>query len=214
MNQIIKHPAVLSGIILAFFAIIGTMLVSFTFQQTADQIKENERLALLKALQELIPASHHDNDILKDTSIVTSEQLTSSLEPTTIYHSRWKGKVNAVVFSPVVSVGYADNIKLLVGVNDDSTLAGVRVISHKETPGLGDGIDTDKSDWILMFAKHSLQNPPIERWKVKKDGGDFDQMTGATITPRTIVKAVKRALEYFSVHKKELLELPMEKTNG
>ena len=101
--------------------------------------------------------------------------------------------------------GYAGAIKLLVGIRANGTLAGVRVISHKETPGLGDGIETKRSNWILGFNDTSLDKPDLHGWQVKRDGGQFDQLTGATITPRAIVKAVHQSLVYFKHNKQTLL---------
>lgn len=111
-----------------------------------------------------------------------------------------------MVLSPVAPDGYNGAIKLLVAVRTDGSLAGVRVVSHRETPGLGDPIDTDKSDWIFAFDGRSLDNPSEARWKVKRDGGDFDQFTGATITPRAVVKAVYQTLIFFERHKDRLFE--------
>ena len=102
--------------------------------------------------------------------------------------------------------GYNGSIRLLVAINLDSTLAGVRVVQHRETPGLGDAIDAQRSDWILGFDGKSLTTPPRKDWKVKRDGGDFDQFTGATITPRAVVKAVKKALLYFQANGHGLFE--------
>jgi electron transport complex protein RnfG len=104
----------------------------------------------------------------------------------------------------VVPDGYSGPIKLLVAVNYDGTLGGVRVISHKETPGLGDKIEESRSDWVLGFNGKSLTDPLLEKWKVKRDGGIFDQFTGATITPRSIVSAVKHTLLYERDHRDAL----------
>jgi electron transport complex protein RnfG len=107
------------------------------------------------------------------------------------------GQPVAAIFTSVAPDGYSGNIKLLVGILHNGVLAGVRVISHKETPGLGDAIEADRSNWILSFNEKSLQNPPLKQWGVKKDGGFFDSFTGATITPRAVVNAVKNTLLYF-----------------
>jgi len=115
------------------------------------------------------------------------------------------GKPVAVLATPVAPDGYSGSIKLLVGVYADGTLAGVRVLAHKETPGLGDAIEATRSDWILTFEGKSLNNPPPKAWAVKKDGGAFDQFTGATITPRAVVKAARQFLIYFQQHKEQLL---------
>ena len=103
----------------------------------------------------------------------------------------------------------AGRIELLVGIDRNGVLAGVRAITHKETPGLGDKINTNVSDWIFGFAGKSLNNPDASGWKVKKDGGEFDQFTGASVTPRAVVAAVYRALQYFQENR-HLLLIPVK----
>ena len=123
----------------------------------------------------------------------------------------------AVVLALIAPDGYGGPIKLLVGINADGSLAGVRVVNHHETPGLGDAIDTRRSNWILGFTGRSLGDPSPAQWAVRKDGGVFDQFTGATITPRAVVKAVKRALVYFEAHRDTLFadgKTPEETPHG
>ncbi|MBU0498640.1 MAG: electron transport complex subunit RsxG [Gammaproteobacteria bacterium] len=188
-------PVAIAGILLALFAALGTGLVAFTHWQTRDRIAENERRALLRKLEILIPPERVDNDMIRDSIQVHRTDLLGSND-TTIYRGRLRGEPVAAVLTPMVPDGYGGPINLLVAVDRDGTLAGVRVISHKETPGLGDKVEEERSDWIYSFNGKSLGNPPEEQWKVKRDGGDFDQFTGATITPRTIVKAVRSTLIY------------------
>ncbi len=199
----IKHPVSVAGILLALFATAGTALVAVTNDLTADKIAANEREALLQSLVALVPANSIDNDIVTDTQIARQKDLLGS-EETLVYLGRKQGKPVAAVFSSVVPNGYSGPIKLLVAVRTDGTLGGVRVVSHKETPGLGDKVEENRSDWIYSFNGKSLANPEYTRWKVKKDGGDFDQFTGATITPRAIVNAVKNTLMYFDRHGESL----------
>ena len=110
----------------------------------------------------------------------------------------------AAIMTPVEAPGYAGTIKLIVGIKADGSLGGIRILAHKETPGLGDKVEESRSDWVHSFKGKSLTNPTPKRWKVKRDGGDFDQFTGATITPRSIVAATKSSLEYFASHKQQL----------
>jgi electron transport complex protein RnfG len=161
---------------------------------------------MLRNLEELIPASMHDNDLLADTLPVPANELLGTRETTTVYRSRRDDRTNAVALTAIAPDGYNGGIRLLVAIQRDGSLAGVRVVSHRETPGLGDGIDIDRSNWISVFDGASLDRPPPRLWKVKKDGGHFDQLTGATITPRAVVKAVRRALEYFAQHREHLLQ--------
>lgn len=199
----IKHPITIAGMLLALFTAAGTGLVALTHQQTADRIAANEREALLRSLTALVPSETIDNDIIGDTLVVSDLERLGTKQ-TQVYLGRKQGNPVAAVFTTVVPGGYSGPIKLLVAVRIDGTLGGVRVVAHKETPGLGDKVEEARSDWIYSFNGKSLTNPDISRWKVKRDGGDFDQFTGATITPRSIVKAVKNTLLYFKDQGKSL----------
>jgi len=189
-----------AGKTLGVFAVITTAIVAITYAITESQIIENERQALLKSLHELIPENRHDNDLYTDTKTLDIAALNFRGKPVTVYRARTNNQATAAIFSVTAPDGYTGAINLLIAINADDTLAGVRVVSHKETPGLGDAIETEKSDWIRIFDGQSLSNPLPERWKVKKDGGDFDQLTGATITPRAIVKMIKKTLQYFQAN--------------
>ena len=188
---------IITTIILLLFAISGTALVVYTFDNTRERISANERATLLRKLHQLIPQQQHDNVLLDDKLTIINTPLLGTLEPVTVYRARKAGQPVALVITPVAPDGYSGIIKLLVGINVDGTLNGVRVVAHRETPGLGDAIDEKRSDWIHLFDNRSLQDPPLERWAVRKDGGDFDQLTGATITPRAVVKAVRQTLLYY-----------------
>ncbi|MES9958354.1 MAG: electron transport complex subunit RsxG [Sedimenticola sp.] len=191
-----KHPILIAGLLLAMFAVAGTGLVAFTQDQTKARIAANEREALLRSLTALVPADTIDNDIVTDTLFVNDTERLGG-DHIQVYLGRKGGSPVAAVFASVVPDGYSGPIKLLVAVRTDGTLGGVRIVSHKETPGLGDKVEERRSDWVHSFRDKSLTNPDISRWKVKRDGGHFDQFTGATVTPRSIVKAVKNTLLYF-----------------
>jgi electron transport complex protein RnfG len=209
MMELQKH-ILRVGLLLGLFAVVATTLVALTETSTREQIKENEREALLSGINALIPHEQYDNAILQDTIVLDATDALGTEEPTTVYRARKQGENVAVVLTAVAPNGYSGTIKMLVGIYADGTLAGVRVINHKETPGLGDKIDEKKADWIFQFEGLSLANPASEKWKVKKDGGEFDQFTGATITPRAVVSAVKRSLEYFRSHSDELFAVTEE----
>ena len=183
------------------FATSGAALVGLTFTQTVDDIKYNEKLTLLKKLNTIIPANRYDNDLLLDTLTIQPSSLLNTKEKTQVYRARNKGQNVAVVFSSVAPSGYNGPIQLLIGIFENGQIAGVRIIKHRETPGLGDAVSITYSDWILGFNKKSLSNPKKRQWKVKRDGGIFDQFTGATITPRAVVNAVHDALLYFEKNK-------------
>jgi electron transport complex protein RnfG len=196
----------IGAMILGLFAVIGTGLVALTYEGTAERIAENERQALLHNLHQIISPDSHDNDIYEDVITVHDRALLGSKEGVNVYRARIGGHPVAAVIASAAPDGYNGTIKLLVGIHYDGTLAGVRVINHRETPGLGDAIEAERSDWILGFSGHSLQQPAAEQWKVKKDGGVFDQFTGATITPRAVVKAVYNTLRYYQQHREALFD--------
>ncbi|MEN8168931.1 MAG: electron transport complex subunit RsxG [Pseudomonadota bacterium] len=198
------HNMVIGALILGLFSVVGTGLVALTFKGTAPRIAENERQALLHSLHQLISPDEHDNDIYTDIVTVTNKALLGSKSGVNVYRARMGGQPVAAVIASSAPDGYNGSIKLLVGIRYDGTLAGVRVINHRETPGLGDGIEAKRSDWVLGFNGHSLINPEATGWKVKKDGGQFDQFTGATITPRAVVKAVYNTLRYYQQHRETL----------
>lgn len=207
-----RHPIVLAALILTLFAVAGSGLVAFTYSRTADRIAQNEREALLRQLHALVPADSIDNDILQDTAVIRAPEWMGQ-ENTLVYLGRKGGNPVAAVFTPIVPDGYSGPIKLLVAVRHDGTLGGVRVVSHKETPGLGDQVEERKSDWIYSFSGKSLGNPPLDQWKVKRDGGYFDQFTGATITPRSIVHAVKNTLLWYRDHGEALFQAGKQSGN-
>jgi electron transport complex protein RnfG len=197
---------IITTIILLMFAIIGTTLVALTYDRTRDQIAANERATLLRKLHRLIAPEQHDNVLLEDTLEVRDPTLLGTDQPVTVYRARKDGRPVSLVIETIAPDGYSGSIRLLVGINTDGTLSGVRVVSHRETPGLGDAIDETRSDWIHVFDGKSLHNPAPAGWAVKKDGGTFDQLTGATITPRAVVKATRNALLYYSQHQEALFE--------
>lgn len=200
------RPVLISAIFLFLFAIIGTGIVAYIFESTEERIAENQRRALLKSLNELVPEDLYDNDIYADILYVQNGELLGTDAPVPVYRARKNGWPVAAVLAPVAPDGYNGSIRLLVAIQLNGKLAGVRVIQHRETPGLGDRIEAERSDWVLEFNGKSLLDPQENNWKVKRDGGTFDQFTGATITPRAVVKAVKEALLYYKAYGQTLFE--------
>jgi electron transport complex protein RnfG len=192
-----RRDILISGAFLWLFAVAGTTLVALTEFTTADAIVDNERQMLLRNLYALLPAGKLDNDIASDTLELPAAPLLGTESSSTAYRARLRGEPVAVIFNSIAPNGYNGKIYLLVGVNIDGSLAGVRVVKHAETPGLGDGIEIRKSPWIRAFDGKSLDNPDADGWRVKRDGGEFDQLTGATITPRAIIAAVRNTLLYY-----------------
>lgn len=202
-NEILRQIWI-SVAILAGFAVAGSALLGLTEAGTREDIAANEQAYLINSLNEVLPASEYDNALLKDIITVTAPQALGTEQPVTVYRARKQGKAVAALFTVVAPDGYSGDIRLLVGIRHDGSLSGVRAVNHRETPGLGDAIETARSNWILKFSGRSLQNPAEARWRVRKDGGEFDQFTGATITPRAVVKAVKKALIYFKTNRDNL----------
>ncbi len=195
---------VLAGVLLGAFVLLGTMLVTGIEQSTRERIDANEREWVLRSLNEIVPRDRYDNTLSADTITVADKEMLGSTEPLTVYRARAGGQPVAAIVEAVAPDGYAGEIRLLVGVDFDGTLAGVRVARHQETPGLGDAIEAAKSDWIRSFAGRSLANTTASEWAVRSDGGRFDQFTGATITPRAVVRAVHKALIYFNANRDAL----------
>ena len=203
-----------NSILLALFALLTTNIIAGTYLGTRERIAEEQRKAAEKALLEIVPLERHDNSMLDDTITVGSEATGLGLaQDKSIFVARREQEVVALILPVVAPDGYSGEIELIVGINRDGSIAGVRALAHKETPGLGDKVDLKKSDWILDFNGKSLENPKPERWGVKKDQGYFDQFTGATITPRAVTAAVKRSLEYYAEHRESLLK-ELEGSNG
>ncbi len=192
-----RRQILISGAFLWLFAVVGTTLVAVTEHGSREAIVANEREVLLRNLYALLPANEFDNDIATDRIEVAASPLLGTEQTSTVYRARRRGEPIAAIFNSIAPDGYSGRIHLLVGIYVDGSIAGVRVIRHAETPGLGDAIEIRKSPWIRGFEGRSLENPVLARWAVRRDGGDFDQLTGATITPRAIVEAVKNTLLYY-----------------
>lgn len=191
------------GFVLAGFALVGAALLALASNFTIDKRQQNERELVIAALNAVVPISLYNNDPLAD-QISVRDPLLNRSEAVTVYRMRKNGRNVAVVLEPTAPDGYSGNIKLLVGITAAGRISGVRVVTHKETPGLGDGIDSRRSNWIKQFDGNSLTQPARDDWAVQKDGGIYDSLTGATITSRAVVEAVDRALIYFD-QQRELL---------
>jgi len=195
------HPILLGGIAL----VAGTLLV-LADAGTRDQIAERQAEDLRTSLTQVVGDDVHDNKLLTDTIVLHAPLEFSDSSGVKFYRARTRGKVVAAAFE-VIGMGYSGAIRIMMSVKADGTIMGVRVIAHNETPGLGDNIEVDKTDWIKHFTGLSLSNRSQSQWKVKKDGGQFDQFSGATITPRAVVRAVHKGLAYFNAHRAEILDL-------
>jgi electron transport complex protein RnfG len=191
--------------ILAGFALAAAVLLGLADLATRSVIQTRLSEDLKASLEEVVPAELHDNDLLGDTVTLPSSDANLGAASTVVYLARKQGAVSAVCFKFTAPDGYAGPINLVMGIDAKGEILGVRVISHVETPGLGDKIEITKSKWVLSFEGKSLDNLTFEQWAVKKDGGVFDQFAGATITPRKVVQAIRRGLEFYRTHRAELI---------
>lgn len=195
-----------AGLLWAMAAICSAALV-MGYKATYKDIKQRLREDMQASLQQVIPAKLYDNDILNNKlEIAVDPKIMAGKSVIQIYRASMANRITALAYQ-VTGIGYAGPIEVMLGIDIKGNILGTRVISHTETPGLGDKIEIKRDNWIESFTGLSLGNPPVSKWKVKKDGGQFDQFTGATITPRAVVKAVKRGLEFFHQHKTELLHI-------
>jgi electron transport complex protein RnfG len=202
-ESIVKHT-VKTIAIMAAFTLVGTLGLAFIHEQSKGKIEANEAIEKMKLFAQVLPASEYDNKLLEDFINVPAGGELNNRAATKIYVARLAGAANAVVLETTAHDGYSGDIKLLMVVRADGSVAGVRVIAHKETPGLGDYIDILHGDWIKSFDGLSFTTRPSEQWKVKKDGGQFDYMAGATITPRAVVGIAHAALHYVETNKTTL----------
>jgi electron transport complex protein RnfG len=191
--------------ILAGFALLASVLLGVTNCSTEGTIQRRLDEDLKKSLEEVVPAALHDNDMLQDTLTIPSADFNIGANKTTVYLAKKSGKVTAVCFKFIAPDGYSGAINMIMGIDRNGNILGARVLSHKETPGLGDKIEAAKSNWILSFVGRSLDNLTPAQWAVKKDGGVFDQFAGATITPRKSVQAIHRGLQLFKAHQAQLI---------
>ncbi|MDR3427310.1 MULTISPECIES: electron transport complex subunit RsxG [Silvimonas] len=188
------------------FTSVFTALMAGTYALTKDIVDKNQADAERALIAQVLPAGSYDNNLLADKTMVPKAEAAElgNADASPIYLAKKAGKTVGAVVEATAPDGYAGKIKLLIGVAPDGQVLGVRVVDHKETPGLGDYIDSKISNWIDQFNGKGLGNPPLERWKVKKDGGDFDSHAGATISPRAVVKALGKTLVYVTAHKAQL----------
>ncbi len=200
-----------SAIGLAIFAFFTAGIISGTQSLTKKTIANNERNYEARLLLSLLPEGYSAEQLL-DTGKTLSSLPLESVELLSVDDSEkfyqainTDGEIIAVILPLVAPQGYTESIRLIIGIKPNGEVLGVRVTKHKETPGLGDRVETQKSNWIYEFNDKSLANPMPEKWQVKKDGGAFDQLTGATITPRAIVKATFQSLKFFELNKETLL---------
>lgn len=191
---------------LAVFAIVATAITALTHQLTAERIAQQQQQRLEQLLQEVVPTHFHDQPLYANCTLVQDAVLGPGSRR--IYRALLNGQLSALAIEGSAPDGYSGNIDFVVGIDAQMQVLGVRVVDHRETPGLGDKIELAVSQWILSFNGRKYTPETTASWSVKKDGGAFDQFTGATITPRALVKAVARVIAHADAHKSEWSALP------
>jgi len=201
MSKFIKLPLILS-----LFTLLTSGLVMFSEALTRDKIAEQKQQRVLDGLKQLIPTSMHDNNLLTSKQELFEPSLLGHRKTQLVYIGKVQGKLSVVALPVTSRSGYSGDIDLLVGIKANGEITAVKILEQHETPGLGDLISENKSNWLQQFPNKELTSENEKSWLVKRDGGQFDQITGATITPRAIVKSVKMALQYFNAHKSKFMQ--------
>jgi electron transport complex protein RnfG len=196
-----------SAVQLALAALLATVLLAGTYALTRERILAAEHRVQLQALAVVLPPAHYDNDPIADAVQVQAEAWLGQATAT-VHRASLRGEASALVLDVVAPDGYSGPIRMLVAVDSQGRVLGVRVSAHRETPGLGDDVETSRSDWITRFTGLRLGDPPAERWRLRRDGGDFDQFAGATLTPRAVVAAVRRSLAFVARHGDQIRAAP------
>ncbi|WP_045453594.1 electron transport complex subunit RsxG [Vibrio campbellii] len=202
-----------NGLTLAIFACATTGLVALTQYLTKDQIKLQEQKQLLSVLNQVIPEEMHDNNLVAACTMVSAPDL-GTVRSMPTYIATKDGQTTAMAIESIAPDGYNGEIKIITGIDNEGKILGTRILSHQETPGLGDKIDLRVTDWILSFTGKQVTESNWNSWRVRKDGGDFDQFTGATITPRAVVKAVRNTVNYVNKSRDEILNQPLDCAGG
>jgi electron transport complex protein RnfG len=189
-----------TGLTLAVIAAICTALVALTFQATRERIAANEKALLEQSLQPALAGTFYDSGVSESRLVLPSPHGLPGNEPAVIYRVFAEGEPVAALFAVTARDGFSGPIRILVGIGVDGRVTGVRILRHRETPGLGDKIESARSDWVFQFDGHSMGDPVATGWAIEVDGGKFDQLTGASVTPRAIIKAIRDTLNYFETH--------------
>ncbi|HEX5127221.1 MAG TPA: electron transport complex subunit RsxG [Rhodocyclaceae bacterium] len=211
-----KQPTALglsfsTAAMMVIFTLAFTAMMAGIYMTTKPDIDKSAEEEKLRLINDVLPPDSYDNKLLQDTLKLGPTPELGLDAGGTVYRARKNGQPAAIVMEAVAPDGYSGRIDLIIAIKVDGTVSGVRVTQHRETPGLGDYIDPKKDKnkshpWITQFDGRSLATLPLERWKVKKDGGDFDYMTGATISPRAVVNAVAKAVNYANVNENKLFK--------
>lgn len=197
-----------TGTTLAVIAAICTALVAATYQLTEERIAANKKALLEQALQPALSGLFYDGGVSESRLVIPPPHELPGNDAALIFRVYAKDTPVAALFAVTARDGFSGVIRVLVGVEFNGTITGVRILQHRETPGLGDKIESARSDWIFQFDGHSMGDPEVTGWAIRNDGGKFDQLTGASVTPRAVIKAIRDTLLYFAAHRDEIFAAP------
>lgn len=209
MSQTAGKGGLRSAIVLAVIAAICTGLVALTYEMTRDQISANKRAFLERSLSPALAGLEFDNQLLDSVLLIPEPNALPGKEAAIVYRAWLQGSPVAALFVVTAQDGYSGAIRLLIGIDVHGKVTAVRILEHRETPGLGDGIEAGRSNWIHQFVARSMGNPPATGWAIRRDGGEFEQLTGASVTPRAVIKAIRETLLYFEAHQEIIFAAPM-----
>jgi len=195
-----------TGLTLAVIAAVCTALVAATYSLTEDRIVANEKALLEQSLQPALGGLAFDGSVSESRIVLEPPHELPGNDPAIIYRVYAEKRPAAALFAVTARDGFSGPIRILVGVEFDGKISGVRILQHRETPGLGDKIEPARSNWVFQFDERSIGDPVEAQWAIESDGGDFDQLTGASVTPRAIIKAIRDTLLYFDSHRDEIFE--------
>jgi electron transport complex protein RnfG len=208
MSNIEKSSPVKSGVTLALIAAVCTALVAATYLLTRERIADNEQAWLEQSLQPALAGLMYEGSVTESMLIIPAPHELPGPDDVIVYRLFSEDEPVAALFAVTARDGYAGPIRFLVGIEYDGTVTGVRILEHRETPGLGDRIVSTRSDWVYQFDGRSLRDPEPSGWAITRDGGEFDQLSGASVTPRAIVNALRETLLYFADHREEIFAAP------
>lgn len=199
-----RNTVTKSGITLALIAAICTALVATTYHFTADRIAANDKALLEQSLHPALSDIFYDSAVSESLLVLSPPHELPGSEPALIYRVYAQQEPVAALFVVTARDGFSGPIRILLGVDMEGIVTGIRILQHRETPGLGDKIVASRSDWVHQFAGRAIGDPAVRKWAIRRDGGDFDQLTGASVTPRAVIKAMRDTLLYFDAHKEEI----------
>ncbi len=197
-----------TGLTLAGIAAICTAAVATTYQLTRDRIAANEQALLEQSLEPALSGIVFDSSITESMLIIPAPHQLPGNDDAIVYRVYAGSAPAAALFAVTARDGYAGPIRILLGIAYDGTVSGVRILEHRETPGLGDKIESSRSDWVFQFEGRSLGDPPVDGWAIRRDGGQFDQLSGASVTPRAVLGAIQQTLIYFEANREEIFSAP------